>query len=111
MSFRRARLSAVALGFAIGVLNGGWMLGIGLSAVHGMFGETLITQWAQLFPGIEVSIKGSIISGAWGFLTGLASGLVLAWIYNLCLCCCSRQHCGCCKSLCESCSNTVVEKK
>lgn len=95
---KRARLSAVALGVSIGFLRGGWMLIVGLLAAHGGFGVDLIHHWATFYPGVDVTVKGAIIIGAWGFVTGFFIGLILAWIYNLCLCCCCRSHCSCCKA-------------
>lgn len=109
---KRARLSAVALGVALGLLHGLCMLAVGLSAVHGGFGTDIINHWAAFYPGIEVSVKGAVIMGAWGFVTGFFTGLLLAWIYNLCLCCCSRSHCACCKTSCGcSCNCSKVEKE
>ncbi|EKD73182.1 MAG: hypothetical protein ACD_45C00417G0005 [uncultured bacterium] len=105
MSLKRARLSAVALGVALGVLCGGWMLAIGISAAQGGFGADMMTRWATMYPGVEASMKGAWIVAGWGFLKGFFSGLILGWIYNLCLCCCNRSHCACCKTSAGSCSS------
>ncbi len=102
-----ARLSAVALGIAIGFLDGVCMLVTVLAVIYGGFATDAVTHWATIFPGIEVSVKGAIIAGAWGFLTGFVVGLIIAWVYNLCLCCCTRGHCSCCKANCESCNPDV----
>jgi hypothetical protein len=101
---KRARLSAVALGVAIGFLKGGWMLCAVLSAVYGSYGADFVTRWATIFPGIDASVKGALIAGAWGFVVGFFMGLIVAWIYNLCLCCCNRSHCSCCKESCGTCN-------
>lgn len=99
---KRARLSAIALGMAVGVLCGGWMLAAGLMAYDGgsVWATDMVHRWAAIFPGVQVSLAGSFVLAAWGFLKGLLSGLILGWIYNLCLCCCSKC-CPCCK--CPSC--------
>ena len=107
---KKTRLSAVALGVAGGVMCGGWMLIVGLMATYGSFGTDMVTHWATMFPGIDASVKGSLVAGGWGFLKGFFSGLILAWLYNLCLCCCTRNcACPCCKSSCDTSSD--VEKK
>ena len=114
MMMKKARLSAVALGVALGLMCGVGMLVIGVMAVQGVFGADMVTQWASRYPGVELSIKGSLIAGGWGFVKGFFSGLILAWIYNLCLCCCSKGHCACCKSSCGTCScncNTTPDAK
>lgn len=105
---KRARLSAVALGVALGFLCGGCMLVTGLLAYYGVYGMEYMTKWAAMYPGVVVTgttvpLVSAFIAGGWGFLKGFFSGLVLGWIYNLCLCCCSRSHCACCKTMGESC--------
>ncbi|HSW69803.1 MAG TPA: hypothetical protein VLI69_06620 [Gammaproteobacteria bacterium] len=103
MGMKKARLSAVALGVALGLMCGVGMLVVGLAATHGVFGADMMARWATMYPGVDVSMKGSLIAGAWGFIKGFFSGLILAWLYNLCLCCCTKGHCGCCKSVCDKC--------
>ena len=102
MGKKRARLSAVALGVALGVLCGAWMLTVGMLAWHGIFGADLVAQWATMFPGVAATMMGALVAGAWGFLKGFVIGLIFGWIYNLCLCCCTRC-CPCCKCGCGAC--------
>jgi hypothetical protein len=113
-ALKRARLSAVALGVALGLVKGGWMLAVTLSAMYGSYGTELVTHWAAMYPGVDASVKGALILGAWGFVAGFFMGLIIAWIYNVCLCCCNRSHCACCKTSCGtctcSCNTKVVEK-
>lgn len=112
MGMKKARLSAVGLGVALGVLCGVGMLLVGLAATYGVFGADMMARWATQLPGVDVSIKGSLIVGAWGFIKGFFFGLILAWLYNLCLCCCSKGHCSCCKTGCGTCTcNCNIEKK
>jgi hypothetical protein len=105
-----SRLSAVALGVAMGVLCGVWMLVVGMLAWHGVFGDELVKHWATMFPGVDATMKGSMIAGGWGFLKGFFYGLVLAWLYNLCLCCCTKC-CPCCKSSCGTCGTAPKDGK
>lgn len=101
---KRARLSAVALGVALGLMCGGWMLIICQLALNGQFTPfttDMVTRWQGIFPGVQLSMVGSLVAGAWGFLKGFFGGLVFGWLYNLCLCCCPRC-CPCCR--CSSCA-------
>jgi len=111
MGLKRARLSAVALGVAIGFLKGGWMLALCLSVMHGSAGKELVALWTGFYPGVDETMKGAFMAAAWGFLCGFFGGLILGWIYNLCLCCCNRSHCNCCKTSCDTCNPVIVEKK
>ena len=99
---KRARLSAVALGVALGFICGVWMLTAGLLAfkIQSPFATEMMNHWKTIFPGVEISLIGSCVAGAWGFLKGFFLGLVFGWIYNLCLCCCP-SCCPCCK--CATC--------
>lgn len=101
------RLSAVALGVALGVVSALTMMIFAWSAMSGT-GTALIDQWSAIYPGYGASVKGGFIGGAWGFVEGFICGLVTAWVYNLCLCCCSKRSgcgCGCGKAACECCSS------
>ena len=103
MGLKRARLSAVSLGVAVGLIKGICMLAVALSVMYGGAGDDMIKHWATFYPGVEATVKGAFVAGAWGYVTGFFTGLFLGWIYNLCLCCCSRGHCSCCcKTTCET---------
>ncbi len=110
MGAKRARLSAIALGVALGVLYAAWMLTVGILASRGTFGMDLVTHWATFYPGVAATMTGAFVAGAWGFLKGFLIGLVLGWIYNLCLCCCTRC-CPCCRCSCNSCGVAGHDEK
>lgn len=96
-----ARLSAVALGVAFGVVSALFMMIFAWAVYFDGATSPIIAEWAQVFPGFAATVKGGFIGGAWGFVEGFICGLVTGWIYNLCLCC---SHCCCCKtSACNSC--------
>lgn len=102
---KRTPLSAMALGVALGLMCGSWMLVVSLLAWHEQFTPVttdMVSRWAAIFPGIGLSMAGSFVAGSWGFLKGFFSGLVFGWIYNLCLCGCSRC-CPCCR--CATCGS------
>ncbi|MDX1901814.1 MAG: hypothetical protein SFW66_07425 [Gammaproteobacteria bacterium] len=101
IGMKRARLSATALGVTLGLMCGVWMLVVGLLATYYDvgFAKDMMTRWEGWFPGVQVTLIGSLTVGAWGLLKGFVTGLVFGWIYNLCLCCCTRC-CPCCKCSC-----------
>ena len=106
---KRARLSAVAMAVALGFMCGAFKLIVAQLALYGKFVPQtveMVTRWGGIFPGVEASMTGSFVAGAWGFLTGFFAGLIFSWIYNLCLCCCPGC-CPCCKG--ASCGNKAGE--
>lgn len=95
MEMKRAGLSSVAFGVAMGVVYGLWMMLSVFIAMHNMVNADAtahLTQWVMMYPGVTLSPMGALTAGGWGLLEGFITGLVLAWIYNLCLCCCP-SHC------------------
>ena len=100
-----ARLSAVALGVAFGVVTALTMMIFAWTAWNGGHGTQIVDMWATVYPGFEASLKGGFIGGAWGFVEGFIVGVVVGWVYNLCLCCCSKRGCCCGQSSCPSCGD------
>lgn len=110
---KRARLSVVGLGVALGVMCGVWMFLIGFLALNydTPFAKDLILRWKEIYPGIDVTWAGASVAAAWGFLKGFVTGIIFGWLYNLCLCCCT-SCCSCCKCSCNqaSCSSCHPNK-
>lgn len=96
----KSKLSVLAFGVAFGVTDGLLMLLYGWAAWLG-HGAAMIHQVADMYYGYSPSFLGGLIGGLWGFVIGFIFGALIAWIYNLCLCC---AH-GCRKS-----STTTEEK-
>jgi hypothetical protein len=94
------RLSPVALGLAVGVLSGVYMWVFAWVGMRWGFGMDIIKMWGTVFPGFEATMKGAFYGLAGGFIDGVVCGLIVAWIYNLCLCCCASSGC-CCSSSCN----------
>jgi hypothetical protein len=101
------RLSAVALAVAFGLTCALWTIALTAYIMHSGHGTEMVNHWASLYPGYSAS-EGMLIGFARsflkGFVCGFAFGLVSAWIYNLCLCCCSRGACCCGKPGCTECN-------
>lgn len=91
-----SRLSAVSFAIALGLVTGLGMMFFAWLVHYWGYGNLIVAQWAEIFPGYAASMKGGLIGAGWGFVEGFVFGLIFAWIYNLCLCCC-KSMCGCCR--------------
>jgi len=88
------RICVVSLGIALGVAKG---LGMMLFAWAGWLwghGVTMIDQVGLMYHGFAPTFKGGLVGLGWGFLCGFILGVVIAFVYNLCVSCCPA---GCCK--------------
>ncbi len=74
------RIHPVALGVAIGVLEGGVIFAVTVVLVlQGDFGPAFLSR---LFPFYDISWRGAFLGLGEGFVDGFVGGLVLAWVYN-----------------------------
>lgn len=88
------RLKPLALGLALGVFWGFWMLLMGLLAYHFSYGRPFVEAMGTLYLGYEPSIMGSLIGGIIGFVDAFIAGLIVAWLYNgFVSCCCKADEC------------------
>jgi hypothetical protein len=94
---KHLRLKAPALAISLGVVSGVSLMFVAWAVLWWGVGTPLIQQWSGFYPGFDATIKGGLIGLAWGFLHGFVVGLVIAWIYNLCVCC---SRCPSCSSCC-----------
>lgn len=77
------RLNAVKLGLAGGIL---WGLCLFIMTWVSMFtGYAMfwLAQWMDTYPGFSLTIVGSFVGLAYGFVDGFICLFLLAWIYNL----------------------------
>ncbi|HLB57693.1 MAG TPA: bacteriophage holin [Gammaproteobacteria bacterium] len=95
------RFSPVALGISLGILSGVVMMLCAWAAMQWNYAMPMVSQWSAVFPGFEATLKGGFFGLAWGFLEGFIFGVVVSWLYNLCLCCCASSCC--CKASDSSC--------
>jgi len=80
-----ARLDAVSLGLAFGIM---WALGVfilGIMAMAADWGTEIVVLMSSVYLGFDPSIAGSLIGAAWGFVDGGVGGLLIAWLYNVIL--------------------------
>jgi hypothetical protein len=91
------RLRVLPLGIAFGLLSGLCMLVFAWAAWRFGYGTGFMLQYASIYPGYTSTLVGGIAGFAWGFFEGFICGALLAWFYNLCLCCGSCASCCCAK--------------
>lgn len=77
------RLSPLALGLSLGVFWAVCLLIMGLLASYAAYGGDFVSGMASVYWGYEPTVLGSIIGAAYGFIDGLISGAIVAWLYNL----------------------------
>jgi len=90
-----AKLKTCAFGFALGFTNGLGMALFAWAGWLGKYGIDMIHQIASVYYGYAPTLVGGLIGGAWGFLNGFIFGMIVACVYNLCLCCCCKKSASC----------------
>ncbi len=89
-----ARLSACALGLAMGVLSAVFVLVIALLAHFMQYGQEWVSLASSLYIGFSVSPVGILIGVLWAFVEGYVLGFLLACLYNFVV---KRCSCKCCR--------------
>jgi hypothetical protein len=85
-----SKLSACALGFALGLTWALGMLILGVLAWSFHVGEKWVELISTVYVGFAATPVGVLIGTLWAFVEGYISGFVLAVIYNF-----SARHCPC----------------
>ena len=73
-------IRAFALAFAIWWGVGIFLLTWWVILLNGATGDP--TWLGVVYPGFNISPLGSVIGLIWGFVDGLVSGAIFAWLYN-----------------------------
>ena len=78
-----SKLDAKACGLACGILWGGTVLFMGLTAMVCSWAKPFV-GWLStiMYLGYDVTIVGSLIGTVWGFVDGFIGGFLFAWLYN-----------------------------
>lgn len=85
-----SKLSACALGFALGVTWALGMLIFGVLAWSLHIGEKWVDLFSSVYIGFAATPVGVVIGTLWAFVEGYISGFILAIVYNYCV-----RHCTC----------------
>lgn len=77
------RLRPLALGIALGVVWGGSLFITTWISYYTGYGRLFLEVLAQsIYPGYRISPAGSFLGLIYGFLDGMISAALIAWIYN-----------------------------
>ena len=90
----KSKLSLLALGLAFGVLWGVTVFIMGLIAYFFTYGKPFVAAVGSLYIGYEPTLLGAFFGGLIGFIDAFIFGFILAWLYNMFLCCCCKKSCG-----------------
>lgn len=78
-----AKLNPWKFGLAAAILWGvGLFIMTWVSMLTG-WGMFWLSQWIDVYPGFELSTKGTFIGLVYGLIDGFVSMFLLAWLYNL----------------------------
>lgn len=99
-----AKLCPLSLAFAAGIVCALGMLVLGWMASNMHWGVEMVKLLDSVYKGFEPNLMGSIKGALWGFGDGFVTGLIFAWLYNLCSCRgCRSKKCHKCGSHCCKC--------
>ena len=87
----KCRLSPMALGLALGVSWGLFVLILGILATFFAVGTPFVTTVGHVYVGYEASLIGSLIGALVAFVNSFIGGVIVALFYNFFAGCCSSQ--------------------
>jgi hypothetical protein len=79
------KLSVYALSLSVGCVSAIFMFLMGLLTNFGMCGK-MMEMMSSIFLGFQTGFVGSLIGAAWGFVSGVIEGCLIAIFYNMFLC-------------------------
>lgn len=93
MSHHHAPLRATSFGFALGVTWAIGLLVLGWAGWLSGWGRPMIEIIGTVYLGYKATFLGTIIGAVWGFVDLFVAGIIIAAIYNACVCgkSCSRE--------------------
>lgn len=86
-------LCVCGFGFAFGIAEAVIMLLFAWAGWGFGYGHSMITEMAAIYYGYAPTFIGGLFGALWGFIVGFVFGAIVAWVYNFCLCHCSKKSC------------------
>jgi hypothetical protein len=91
------RLCSPALGVALGIVSGLFMMVLAWVSWQWGYGSSIMTLYSGVFYGYEPTLVGGLFGALWGFMEGFIVGLIMGCIYNcVSRCCKCGKSCSCC---------------
>jgi len=76
------KLNAKGLAMAGGIFWGLCLFVMTLIATNNGYGAEVLGMIANIYPGYEISVAGSVIGLIYGFIDGFVGLYIFAWLYN-----------------------------
>ena len=76
------KLNLKAFGLASGILWGGGLLFMGLTALVCSWAQPFVDVLSVMYVGYAAGIVGALIGAVWGFADAFIGGFIFAWLYN-----------------------------
>ncbi|MGB2698307.1 MAG: bacteriophage holin [Candidatus Zixiibacteriota bacterium] len=76
------KLNLLGLGFAAGIIWGLAVFLMTLVSISSGYADKALKGVASIYPGYSVSVSGSFIGLAYGFVDGFICALIFGLIYN-----------------------------
>ncbi len=89
MSTEKTRLSVFSFGLALGITWAIGMFFLGLMAWLFDWGVPVVLIMSSMYLGFAPTFWGSVLGALWAFVDWFIGGIIIAWIYNMCI------RCGC----------------
>jgi len=76
------KLSIKGMALSLGVVWGLSVFIITILALQFGYGIELLIMLTGLYPGFAISYPGAFLGLIYGFVDGVLTGLIVAWVYN-----------------------------
>jgi len=77
-----AKLDVWAFSVTLGCLWGFGVLVLALASKRSHKAAEIVRLFSKVYRGFEKTLSGALVGAVWGFIDGMVSGLLIAWIYN-----------------------------
>lgn len=92
--YMKSKLSVCALGLALGVVKGIWLMLLAWAAWKFSYGMPMVEHVAHIYHWYGASFVGGLYGAIYGFVSGFVFGVVFGFIYNFFLCRCCKKSCS-----------------
>jgi len=76
------KLDVRAFGLVLGCVWGTAVFVLGMVAAAFHRGVKIVELFSKVYIGYRSTPAGCLIGAVWGFVDGMISGLLIAWVYN-----------------------------